>query len=278
MKLSENSISVKIQKLAWGEHIDLCTNLCSHFWTTIFAAVFIFFGWPFIAAKKIIDKCCEALEKRKAKQIDALIEKGKNLTIDQVVDLMTRENLTFRFFSGSYTVDMYALFDLYRYGSQMNNNKYLILGWRRKTLGGSGVYDSFLHSSIMQPVFDAVDKLKKPHKPASKSTSTLVKIRTIFFSYVPVVYWTLAVCLSLGFAIIIGIAAGNDGGLFLGIIMTILPSIVIFVIFLFVYFGTDYDGINSLVYRYGKTIEDDIFFLYLKAVKEKMCPLIEWEK
>ncbi|KKL65410.1 hypothetical protein LCGC14_2155220, partial [marine sediment metagenome] len=111
-----------------------------------------------------------------------------------------------------------------------------------------------------------------------------VGIRTMMASYTPTLYWSLATGVSFLISLMLSgycwadVGGGVDGWLS-AVVAFIFVNLSIFVIIGLLYFGPlDGDGglIKGFVNKHGVDLEDDVFISYLKAVKEKMCPLIEW--
>jgi len=272
VNLSKNSISMKIQRIVFGPTTDRPNNLCSHFWITLFCFVSLPLSWPYSLFKKMLGMIRDKLDDARYERGRMYRARGRALSQAEVLTLLRKTGLI-RYYYGLYRFNNESIQHLFDWGGN-TPEKIMLASWRGDityNLGEEPYEPNW--DSVLQFVHDHVKELNDEIKrqTESKEKLTATGIRRIFFSYLPAIW----VGLTLGCALYVT-------SFFLAATGSLL--------FVFVFHGFagimgslyyyPWDGsrgsLSDLAYRYGKRPEDDIVVLYLKAVKGKMCPLINW--
>jgi len=273
MKLSRRSFSRRIQEWTLGKHTDYASNLCNHFWLTMFCiscwTIFLPITLIIIGISAIVDWNGRRKQRRK----ENLLKQGAKLTVEQAFQLML--DLGWAHYTGNDIHYEQSELACARRDSK-RKKEVLLVGWRNAQPSNAVAYDQ---------IANYVEKLVSEYRRGLSVKKVAASVRTTMASYVPTTFWTLM----LGAAVLAGALVGgyvyaDQGGGWSGWLLGILALIGVFVIgllpALFLWVGGDggnADGpVGKLAYKYGKPLEDDIFISYLKAVKKKMCPIIEW--
>jgi len=213
----------------------------------------------------------EAFGRYREKRRERLHEQGRKLTVEQAYALAARLGLVY-YSKGKIHFRERAFYDI----SYRSNKKKeaLLYGWKQENWAN---YDSPKPDGARK-ISSYITKLEARTGAKVSIKKVACSIRTRVVSYVPATYWALVIggatfiwAMSIGFGWGEGEIGGGIGFGFILMLMWLVAGI-------FLYCGGEESNgwISTVVDRYGEPLDDDIFISYLKAVKKKMCPLIEW--
>jgi len=271
MKLSRKTPSRKIQEKILGEHLEYASNLCSQFWMTVFAISCVTVFLPITLVVFGIGALVEGVSSYRDNRRRRLQDLGRKLTVEQAFGLALSLGIV------HYTKDgiKFSGYEFDDLSSSSNKKKELLLyGWQRENWQN---YDSETPAGG-RLILAYIKKIESRTAVTTSIKKVAAGARTIVMSHVPIIYWTTTLA-GFVFIIVMAIGAGWSVGdastaAFFGFILGAFWLVPL----VFMYCGGEHSNgwINGLVEKYGEPLKDDIFISYLKAVKHKMCPLIEW--
>jgi len=252
MKVSRKSISRRIQEHALGDFTDYPSNVCAHFWKTVGAlcvSVLLIFLYPIFASIALIGKY---KERRRQRKEDCCKKLGKSLTCEDMAKILIKHG---------FNTPSKATRFMDEWGSFSDDTSLRII--TRSYLYGrnNGVAEVAL----------AIEALM-----AEKSKKVSYNLKQIFATYLPYLYWLfLSPIVAFSLAGVMRCATMHVGGIadsyvFLGLFTVVALSFIAFIPLI------TYSSVLSFAREYGKKLEDGIFIAYLKTIKTRICPLIEW--
>jgi hypothetical protein len=248
MKLSKKILSRRIQECAFDDYTPYATNLCAHFWKTLGAlGVLLVVGiclpiiWP-------LGKMAEYLARRKTRKIAQLRKIAEGMTADDIIQMFLKRGY----------ISMRSIRDFFRYDVYNSDEK-----WAR-------IVQHWDWYNKMNELEEAFDKITAD---TSFSTST---IRQTFATYLSYLYWLVASVVMM-YGVVLAMCIGGSGiTIFEVYFWFILLGLIMCGAILWIAITGYMTYIRPYSRYYGQKLEDDVPISYLKAVKDRICPLIEW--
>lgn len=264
MKLSNRSASRRLQKWVFSESTPP-TNLCAHVRTTLFAVCLlpmILISYVIFVPIFLVGSVVEVIKDKMEARRLTLRKIGESFTVEQAYRLARRAGIIR---NKNFEYGDFEWHTLIRYS---NNRKIIILrGWAEKHTRNSANLKGPSAAELMDEYIETLRSKKVD------TGSLFIKIREVVCSYLPTVYKSIAIAGGLFIALmyfgyLISIdtdaqVASFSTGVLLGFVWI---SLTVWL----------WRGVKNISEKYGKQLKDDIFILYLKAIKNRMCPLIEW--
>ena len=267
MKLSKKAFSRRLQELVLGKHTDYASNICNHFWLTVFALSCVTIFLPISLVALAVSSFADYLEVRSMRIRDEWFERGKKLTIEQVFSLM--QSLGW----AHYTNKEFYVSKSIGYASRWSGKKKSVMlrGWM------------LANEDWQHQLNEHAAKMNNRYLTNFSVKKIAVGMRTIIASYTPTLYWSLTLAASFLAALMasgyVWVDLGGSGELawVSAVAVFFIVGLVTLVASVYIYLGSDDDGlVLSFVDKYSVDLKDDVFISYFKAAKKKVCPLIEW--